>query len=95
MFSMDYRPPVIKNSTRKIRNAKRALDPDYICHTNLTNAGEAYIGGELLFGVDGYIYVNYYSDRYGGKNTPEELWEASKGIFRALGYTKLIDFLEL
>lgn len=85
----------LKIAREKIRNVKRAFDPDYICHTNLTNAGEAFIGGELLFGVDGFIYINHYSDRYGGRNTPEALWEASKNIFKALGYKKLIDFLEL
>ncbi len=85
----------LKIAREKIRNEKRALDPDYICHTNLTNAGQAYIGGEILFGEDGFIYINYYSDRYGGRNTPEELWIASKGIFRDLGYTHLVDFLEL
>jgi hypothetical protein len=77
----------------KIRNVKRTHDPDYICHTNLTDGGLAYIGGEVLFGEDGCLYVNWFSDRYG--NPPEDLWEASKAIFNDLGYPDLVDILEL
>ncbi len=79
----------------KIRNVKRTYDPDYICHTNLTSAGTAYVAGEILFGEDGFVYVNNFSDRYGGRNTPVELWEASKAVFKDLGYPDLIDILEL
>ena len=79
----------------KIRNEKRTHDSEYICHTNLTGAGTAYVAGEVLFGEDGIIYVNHFSDRYGGPNTPEELWEAAKAIFKDLGYPNLVDILEL
>ena len=79
----------------KIRNVKRTHDREYICHTNLTSAGAAYVAGEVLFGEDGFVYVNHFSDRYGGRNTPDELWEASKTVFKELGYTDLIDILEL
>lgn len=84
----------LKIVREKIWNVKRAHDPDYICHTNLTNGGMAYIAGEVLFGEDGNVYINYFSDRYGGRNTPEELWNAAKEIFKDLGYTNLIDLLE-
>ena len=79
----------------KIRNVKRAHDPGFICHTNLTNGGLAYVAGEVLFGEDGCLYINYFSDRYGGRNTPDKLWEASKAIFNDLGYPDLVDILEL
>lgn len=79
----------------KIRNVKRTHDPDYICHTNLTSAGKAYVAGEVLFGEDGFLYLNHFSDRYGGRNTPNELWQAVKTVFKELGYSNLIDILEL
>lgn len=79
----------------KISNVKRTHDNKYICHTNLTNGGQAYIGGEVLFGEDGYAYINHFSDRYGGRNTPNELWEATKTVFVEMGYTDLFDLLEL
>ena len=85
----------LKIAREQIRNSKRSDDPNYICHTNLTAAGEAFIGGEILFGVDGNAYINYFSDRYGGRGTPVDLWEAAKNVFRGLGYTEIIDFLEL
>ena len=85
----------LKIAREKIRNVKRAHDPEYICHTNLTNAGNAYIGGEMFFGEDECIYVNYFSDRYGGRNTPIELWANSKKIFVELGYTNLVDLIDL
>lgn len=79
----------------KIRNVKRTHDPDYICHTNLTDCGLAYVAGEVLFGDDGNIYLNNFSDRYGGRQTPLDLWEATKTVFKELGYTELVDFFEL
>ncbi|MEX1013857.1 MAG: hypothetical protein WDZ80_01735 [Candidatus Paceibacterota bacterium] len=84
----------LKIVREKIRNVKRTHDPDFVCHTNLTNGKMAYIGGEVLFGEDDNIYINYFSDRYGGQNTPDELWEAAKNIFRDLGYTNTIDLIE-
>ncbi|MFZ1635238.1 MAG: hypothetical protein WAT43_15240 [Chitinophagales bacterium] len=81
----------LKIAKEKMRNIKRTHMPDFICHTNLSGAQKAYIGGEIFFGEDGFVYVNYFSDRYGGVHTPAELWEASKGVFVELGYTKLVD----
>jgi hypothetical protein len=85
----------LKIAREEITNVKRSSDPKYICHTNLTSAGEAYVAGEVLFGEDGFVYVNYFSDRYGGRGTPEDLWKAAKNVFVALGYTNLTDFLDL
>jgi hypothetical protein len=83
----------LKIAREKIRNEKRAHDSDYICHTNLSNCGLAYIGGEMLFGEDGNIYLNFFSDRYG--NPSQELWEATKKVFVELGYVNIVDILEL
>jgi len=77
----------------KTRNEKRTHDSDFVCHTNLTAWGEAYIGGELLFGDDGNIYINYFSDRYGNPSATQ--WETAKQVFIRLGYQNLIDILEL
>lgn len=85
----------LKIAREKTRNVKRTHDPDFICHTNLTNAGIAYIGGEALFGEDDILYINNFSDRYGGRNTPPELWAASKKVFIEHGYTNIFDLLDL
>ena len=53
----------LKIVREKIRNVKRTHDPDYVCHTNLTNGGRAYIAGEILFGEDENIYINHFYDR--------------------------------
>lgn len=81
----------LKIAREKLRNIKRTHLPDFICHTNLSGAQKAYIGGEIFFGEDENIYVNFFSDRYGGFDTPPELWKASKEVFVELGYKKLID----
>lgn len=77
----------------KTRNTKRVHDSEFVCHTNLTAWGEAYIGGELFFGDDGNIYINYFSDRYGNPSATQ--WQAAKQIFVRLGFQKLIDILDL
>ena len=49
-------------------NAKRGAsrpEKPYVCHTNITGSGKAYIGGEMYFCENGEIYVNFSSDRYG------------------------------
>ncbi len=53
---------IIKESTL---NPKRSPTKKYVCHTNLTGAGEALQGGELYFCDDGAVYLNNKSDRYG------------------------------
>lgn len=85
----------LKIAREEIRNEKRVHDSAYICHTNLSGAGKAYIGGEVLFDAEHTAYVNFFSDRYGGENTPKDLWEHAKNVFKDLGYEKLIDFFDL
>lgn len=85
----------LKIAREAIPNEKRTDDSGFICHTNLTSAGAAYIGGEILFDKNHIGYVNFFSDRYGGENTPTELWEAAKNVFRGLGYETIIDFFEI
>lgn len=85
----------LKIAREAIRNEKRTHDSEYICHTNLTGAGLAYIGGEIFFDSNGNGYINYFSDRYGGQATPNELWEAAKNVFRQLGYPNIIDFFDI
>lgn len=89
---------VIDNSPLRIirektRNIKRTHDAEFVCHTNLTAWGEAYMGGELFFGDDNNIYINYFSDRYGNPSSTQ--WEAAKQIFSRLGYQNLVDILDL
>lgn len=84
---------LIRIIREKTRNVKRTHDSDFVCHTNLTAWGEAYIGGELFFGEDGNIYINYFSDRYGNPSATQ--WEIAKQIFIRLGYENLIDILDL
>ena len=89
---------VIDNSSLRIirektRNARRTHDSEFVCHTNLTAWGEAYIGGELFFGDDGNIYINFFSDRYGNPSVAQ--WETAKQFFIRIGYQNLIDILNL
>lgn len=88
---------VIDDETIKIikernRNVLRTHKPEYVCHTNLTGGGQAYIGGEIYFCVDGTKYISPSSDRYGDPS-PEQ-WEAAKLYFIKVGYTPLIDIIE-
>ena len=83
----------IKIIREKTRNVLRTHDPECVCHTNLTGGGKAFIGGELFFGEDGYIYINYFSDRYG--NPSEIQWQTALSYFRRVGYKNVIDILEL
>lgn len=58
----------LKIMWEKTPNEKRKQsrpDRPYVCHTNITGAEKAYIGGEMYFCEDGNIYVNFSSDRYG------------------------------
>jgi len=85
----------IKIIREKTRNVKRSHKPTSVCHTNLTGGSKAYLGGEMFFGEDKKIYINNFSDRYGGEKTPAEKWEAAKRYFAKVGYTNLIDILDL
>ncbi len=42
-------------------------DRRIVCHTNITGGASALQGGELWFGDDNKIYLNYKSGRYGAK----------------------------
>src|SRR2546422_4465658 len=83
----------IKMIREKTRNVLRALKPEYVCHTNLTGGGKAFVGGELFFGEDGKLYVSPFSDRY-GKPTSKQ-WETVLSYFKRVGYTDVVDILEL
>lgn len=83
----------IKMVREKTRNVLRALNPEHVCHTNLTEGGTAFVGGELFFGEDGKIYVNYFSDRYGNPTSVQ--WQTVLTYLRRVGYTDLVDILEL
>lgn len=83
----------IKISKEKTRNTKRVHDPDHVCHSNLSGGGKAFIGGEMFFGSDGNIYINYFSDRYGNPSVTQ--WETAKKYIDSVGYKNLIDIIEL
>jgi hypothetical protein len=83
----------IKMIREKTRNVLRTLAPEYVCHTNLTGGGKAFVGGELFFGEDGSIYINPFSDRY-GKPSPQQ-WQTALNYFRRVGYENIVDILEL
>jgi hypothetical protein len=85
----------IKMLRERTRNVKRAHKPQCICHTNLTGGQPARLGGEVFFCEDGRVFLNPYSDRYGGRNITNEQWEAAKAYFKKVGYTSLIDIVEL
>ena len=40
-------------------------DRGIVCHTNITGGAKALQGGELWFGDDKKVYINYKSGRYG------------------------------
>ena len=83
----------IKIIREKTSNFRRTINPDYVCHTNLTGSGSAYVGGEIYFCSDGKFYINYFSDRYG--NPSLKLWKAAKRYIRSVGYMPLIDIIDL
>lgn len=84
----------IKMIRERTRNVLRALDPEHVCHTNLTAAGKAFLGGELFFGEDGKLYINYFSDRY-GHPTSDVQWQTVLSYLKRVGYTDVVDILEL
>ena len=83
----------IKIIREKTLNTLRTHDSQYVCHTNLTGAGRAYVGGEMFFGQDGNIYINPFSDRYG--NPPSQTWQVALDYIRSVGYSDLIDIMTL
>ncbi|HEY5124958.1 MAG TPA: hypothetical protein VIK14_14595 [Ignavibacteria bacterium] len=63
-------------------NVKNLLDEEdgEVKHTNITEAGLAFHGGELFFTNDKRIFVNNKSDRYG--DSKNNHWKAVIGYFR-------------
>lgn len=83
----------IKIIREKNRNTLRTHKPEFVCHTNLTGNGQAYLGGEIYFCEDGRIFINTYSDRYGDPHS-EIQWETAKKYIEKVGYTPLLDILD-
>lgn len=86
---------MIRIIREKTQNIKRAFDATCVCHTNLTGGEQARVGGEMFFAEDGQVFINPWSDRYGGINISADEWEATKQYFIKVGYTDLIDIIEL
>lgn len=86
---------MIRIIREKTRNIKRTHDPTCVCHTNLTGGEQAHVGGEIFFADDGRVFINPFSDRYGGVNISTAEWEATKQYFINVGYTELVDIVEL
>lgn len=55
-----------------------------VCHTNITGGANALQGGELWFGVDDRVHINFKSGRYGAKTMIQS--EAVLTYFRFVGY---------
>lgn len=84
----------IKIIREKNANRLRTHKPEFVCHTNLTGNGEAYIGGEIYFCEDGRKFISFFSDRYGDPHSVEQ-WKTAKGYFEKVGYSPLVDILDL
>lgn len=66
--------------TPNILRKKSREDKPYVCHTNITGDGLAYIGGEMYFCKNSNIYINFNSDRFGVVATEEKKVMAIKYI---------------
>ena len=55
-----------------------------VCHTNITGGKPAFQGGELWFGIDNVLYINFKSGRYGAITPEHEL--AVLDYFRSLSF---------
>ena len=58
-----------------------------VCHTNITGGAQALQGGELWFGENDQVYINFKSARYGGNTTNQ--WIGVNQYFRYVGYSKI------
>jgi|GEM_PF-3117684 len=57
---------IIWEMTSNVKRGEYVFGKPFVCHTNITGEnGQAYIGGEMYFCVNGNIYVNFRSDRFG------------------------------
>lgn len=59
-----------------------------VCHSNLTGGQSALQGGELWFGTDNKIYINYRSGRYGAES--EEQQAGVIEYFKYVGYNEIV-----
>jgi hypothetical protein len=59
-----------------------------VCHSNITGGQPALQGGELWFGTDECVYINYRSGRYGA--VTEEQEQIVVDYFKFVGYDKVI-----
>lgn len=55
-----------------------------VCHTNITGGQPDFQGGELWFGTDNILYINFLSGRYGSSDPTHQL--AVLDYFRSLGF---------
>ncbi len=71
-------------------NPERGKTPELVCHTNLTNCGNACQGGECWWCPEtGILYINSQSGRYGHPSVAQ--WNAVVDAFREIGYLKTLD----
>lgn len=64
-------------------------DKPWVCHTNITGCEPAFIGGEIYFCEDGYIYVNFKSDRYGWPESDEKK-QMALDYMKYVGYKNIV-----
>jgi hypothetical protein len=62
-----------------------------VCHTNLTGGELALQGGELWFDMQGHVYLNNKSGRYGASTLKHR--EAILDYFRFVGYGNVFQLL--
>ncbi len=63
-----------------------------VCHSNITEGKKALQGGEMWFGNDRRIYINYKSGRYGAITVIHQ--QAVLSYFRTVGYKEVIDITQ-
>lgn len=68
---------------------RSSIGKPFVCHTNITGCAKAYIGGEMYFGEDGNVYVNFKSDRYGRPETEDKRKMAIE-YMQFVGYVNII-----
>ena len=65
-----------------------AAERQIVCHSNLTGGERALQGGELWFGTDEKIYINFRSGRYGA--ITEEQEQTVIEYFKFVGYEEIM-----
>jgi hypothetical protein len=59
-----------------------------VCHSNITGGNPALQGGELWFGTDECVYINYRSGRYGAVTDEQEKYVVE--YFKYVGYPNVV-----